>query len=147
MTYTDTPAATTIAIANACPFIAARSRNNFRFSAEIAKRHHHDSVARRDLRRVHFDRRHATVGEPDHAIGHLRDRRVVGDHDRRRAQLGVHLRQRLEHDDARGDVQRAGRLVAQQNGRPLRDRASDRDPLLFAARELCRESAWRAVRD
>ena len=38
------------------------------------------------------------------------------------------------------DVERAGRLVAQQDVRPLRDRARDRDALLLAAGELRRES-------
>ena len=54
-------------------------------------------------------------------------------------QLGVDLRQRLEDDDAGGDVERAGRLVAQQHGGPFGDGAGDRHALLLAARELRRE--------
>ena len=46
---------------------------------------------------------------------------------------------RLEHDDAGGDVERAGRLVAEQHFGPLGDRAGDRDALLLAAGELRRE--------
>ena len=44
--------------------------------------------------------------------------------------------ERLEHDDAGRDVERAGRLVAQQHVGPLGDRARDRHALLLAAREL-----------
>ena len=43
---------------------------------------------------------------------------------------------RLEHDDAGRDVERAGRLVAEQHVGPLGDRARDRHALLLAAREL-----------
>jgi hypothetical protein len=35
MTYIATPAATTMAIASACPFIASRSRSSLRLSGEI----------------------------------------------------------------------------------------------------------------
>ena len=45
----------------------------------------------------------------------------------------------LEHDDARGDVEGAGRLVAQQDRRPLGDGARNRHALLLAARELRRK--------
>ena len=43
---------------------------------------------------------------------------------------------RLEHDDAGRDVERAGRLVAEQHVGPLGDGARDRHALLLAAREL-----------
>src|SRR5690606_18085435 len=46
---------------------------------------------------------------------------------------------RLEHADAGRTVERAGRLVAEQHGRTLRDRPRDRDSLLLAARQLRRE--------
>ena len=64
---------------------------------------------------------------------------VVRDDDGGGAELGVDARERLEHDDAGGDVERAGRLVAQQHRRALGDGAGDRDALLLAARELRRE--------
>ena len=51
----------------------------------------------------------------------------------------VDARERLEHDDAGGDVERAGRLVAEQHRRPLGDRARDGDALLLAAGELRRK--------
>ena len=45
----------------------------------------------------------------------------------------------LEHDDAGRDVERAGRLVAEQDVRPLGDGAGDGHALLLAAGELGRE--------
>ena len=40
---------------------------------------------------------------------------------------------------AGGHIERAGRLVTEQHRRPLGDGARDRDALLLAAGELCRE--------
>ena len=59
--------------------------------------------------------------------------------DGRGAELTVDRRERIEHDDARGDVERAGRLVAQQHVGPLGDGARDGHALLLAAGELRRE--------
>ena len=89
--------------------------------------------------RVAFDAGDAAVGQADDAVGHRGDRRVVGDDDGRRAELAVDALDRLEHDDAGRDVERAGRLVAQQHVGPLGDRARDGDALLLAAGELRRE--------
>ncbi len=50
------------------------------------------------------------------------------------------LRQRLEDDDSRRDVESARRFVAEQHRRPFGDRTCDRHALLFATRELGRES-------
>ena len=47
--------------------------------------------------------------------------------------------QRLEHQAAGLGVERAGGLVAEENVRPLRDGARDRDALLLAAGELRRK--------
>jgi hypothetical protein len=55
------------------------------------------------------------VGEPHHPVGHRGDGRVVRDDHRRRAELAVDAGERLEHDDPGRDVERAGRLVAQQH--------------------------------
>ena len=51
----------------------------------------------------------------------------------------VDLGQRLEHADAGLAVERAGRLVAQQNVGPLGDGAGDGDALLLATRHLRRK--------
>ena len=63
--------------------------------------------------------------------------RVVGDQHERRA-VGAELVQELDHLAARFGVEVAGRLVGEDDLRPLRDRAGDRDPLALAARELLR---------
>ena len=47
--------------------------------------------------------------------------------------------QRGEHELAGAEVEVAGRLVAEDERRVLRQRASDRDALLLAAGELVRE--------
>ena len=56
-----------------------------------------------------------------------------------RADLAVHLLDRLEHGDAGLHVERARRLVAKQHLRPLRDRPRDGHALLLAAGHLRRE--------
>ncbi len=139
MTYIDTPAATTIAIANACAFMASEIPQQLAVQRGDPDRHHHESSLRRQFRGAGFDRRDAPVGEANHAIGHLRDGGVVRDDDRGRAKLGVDLRQRFEHDDAGGDIERAGRLVAQEHRRPLGDGTRNGHALLLAARKLRRE--------
>src|SRR2546426_187612 len=45
----------------------------------------------------------------------------------------------VEHPPARIRVEMTRRLVAEQQGRPLRERARDRDPLPLTARELGRQ--------
>ena len=75
----------------------------------------------------------------DDPIGHSGDRSVVGDDRRRRVQLPVDALQDLEHQLAGLVVERTGRLVAEQDVRPFRDGARDRDALLLAARQLRRE--------
>src|SRR5690606_35943155 len=82
---------------------------------------------------------HVPVRERDHAVRDIRNRRVVRDQERRRVHRLVDVLERLEHPYARRAVERAGRLVAEQDRRTLRDRARDRDALLLAARELRRE--------
>ena len=98
-------------------------------------RHHWSSCAA-ILAGVPLDAGDAAVREANDAIGHAGDRGVVGDDDGRRAELAVDAFERLEDDDAGRDVERAGRLVAEQHVRPLGDGAGDRHALLLAAREL-----------
>src|SRR5262245_62334993 len=137
ITYTATPAATTIAIASACPFIASRSRNSLRLSGWIFMSP--VEIARRDLLTSIFHRDHPPVSQANHPIRHRRNRRVVGDHHGRGSHLGIDAPKRFEDDDSGRDVERASWLVAQEHGRPLRDGARDRDTLLLAAGKLCGE--------
>ena len=62
---------------------------------------------------------------------------LVGDHDDRPAG-GVEVVEQVQHVVGAGAVQRAGRLVGEQQHRVRDDRPRDRHPLLLAARELRR---------
>jgi hypothetical protein len=75
----------------------------------------------------------------DHAIGHARDCRVMGDDHRGGAELLVDARERRQHEPARVEVERAGRLIAEQNVGRLHDGTRDGNPLLLAAGELRRK--------
>src|SRR5262245_27265998 len=116
----EMPAATTMAIAKACPFMPSRSRMSFRFSADIVPSP--GELARRELRCSFFYGGDAAVGESNHAVGHLGNCRVMRNHDRRRAQLAIHLGECLQHDNPGGDIEGASRFVAQQYRGPLGDR-------------------------
>ena len=72
------------------------------------------------------------VGEGDDAVRHVRDCRVVGYERRRRPQLSIDQLDGFQHQDAGFAVQRARRLIAQQNLGPFRDGAGNSYPLLFA---------------
>ncbi len=96
-------------------------------------------LRRRDAPRVVPCLGDATVGQADHAVGHAGHGRVVRDHHHRGAQVGAHLGDDLQHALARGVVQRAGGLVAQQHRRLLGNGAGDGHALLLAARELRRK--------
>ena len=78
----------------------------------------------------------AAVEQLDHPVGDLEHHRVVGG-DHRRHALGPDDGPDQQHDLLPGlGVELAGRLVGQQQPRPVRQRAGDRDPLLLAAGEL-----------
>src|SRR3954471_13232293 len=84
---------------------------------------------------------HAPVADVNEAVGDPRRGGVVADdHDRavlRSGQLGDRV-----VDEARARlVELAGRLVREQQPRPVRKRRAERDPLLLAARELPRPRA------
>ena len=60
----------------------------------------------------------------------------MGDDDRCRPGLAVHLIEHFQHLHAGFAVQRAGWLVAKKNARTFGNGAGDGDALLFAARHL-----------
>jgi hypothetical protein len=96
-------------------------------------------LRRRYSRGITLNRPNESVGEPYDAITKPRDIGVVRDEQARRTEPLVDLQNRLEHADTRRDIERARRFVTEQYARSLGDRASDRDTLLFTARELSRE--------
>src|SRR5262245_306592 len=78
------------------------------------------------------------VVEHDEAAGHRGGHRLVRDHDHRLAELVDGAAQQAEHLLGGVRVQIAGRLVGEQHGRPVHERAGDGDALLLAAGELRR---------
>src|SRR5690606_37396822 len=80
---------------------------------------------------------HAAVAEPDEATGVLGNRRVMRDEDDRPAFL-IELREQRQNFRAALAVERASRLVGQNDGGVVHERAGNGHALLLAARELCR---------
>jgi hypothetical protein len=78
------------------------------------------------------------VADEHHAVGDRGRQRVVGDHQRRLAELVDHRPQELEDLSARARVEVAGRLVGEHDRGPRHERARHRHPLLLAAGELAR---------
>src|SRR3978361_187599 len=80
----------------------------------------------------------AAIELDDPAAHHVDDPRVVGRHDDGRA--GAVDAVEEAHDPGRGGrVQVSGRLVGQEDQRPVDERAGDGDPLLLATGELVGE--------
>ena len=73
------------------------------------------------------------VDQEDHAVGVRRRDRVVGDHHDGLAEVVDAVAQQGEHLAGGAGVERAGRLVGEDDGRVGDQRAGDRDPLLLAA--------------
>src|SRR5690606_19293349 len=120
-----------------CPTGRARACDRARARTAASRRVFSPGQLPRVLaRRVLVLLANLTVGEHYDAIGHVGDGRVVRDQKRRRTRRLVDAFDGLEHAHTRRAVERAGRLVAEQHGRLLRDRARDRDALLLAAGEL-----------
>src|SRR5690625_32000 len=134
-TKADTPATITKPMATAWPRIALRSRSSLRSMARISPAEFRGG---RPLL-VRLDPAHLAVAQVHDALCHGRLRYVVGDDGRGRPQLFVHALERLEHDDARRRIERAGGLVAQQHRRAPCDGTGDGDALLLPARKLRRE--------
>ena len=65
----------------------------------------------------------------------------MGDHDDRAAVVVDEAAQELEDRAPVAGIERAGRLVGEDDLRPRDQRAGDRDSLLLAAGELCRTVA------
>src|SRR3954453_22311375 len=78
------------------------------------------------------------VVDHDEPARHRGGDRLVGDHDHRLAELVDGAAQQAEHLLGGVRVQVAGRLVGEQHGRPVHERAGDGDALLLAAGELGR---------
>ena len=74
-------------------------------------------------------------------IDRLLDR--VGDEEHRRLRLPPQLDQQLLHVQARRRIERAERLVHQDDPRRQDQRARDRDALAHAARQLARDTSAR----
>ena len=79
-----------------------------------------------------------SVADGDAAVHAGRDVHVVGGDHHGQAGGSHELRQGVEHVLGGARVEVSGRLVGEQDARRIGDRARDRDPLLLAARELCR---------
>ena len=93
-------------------------------AAAIAELQRH--LASKEERGVAWTADDLAAGDAHDAVRKIGDGRVVGDHRRRRAELSVDPVQRLEHQDARLDVERSGRLIAEQDPGVLGDRPRDR---------------------
>ena len=78
------------------------------------------------------------VAQPDRALGARGDLRIVGDDEDRDAGL-VDLGEQIHDLLARLAVERAGRLVGEDQPRLADQRARDRDALLLTARHLRRQ--------
>src|SRR6516165_4408242 len=80
-----------------------------------------------------------TIGKTDYSIGHIRDHRIVRDNDSQRAQFFVYPCDGLKHGDTGLHIERARRLVTEEDFWALGDGASDRYALLLAAGHFRRE--------
>ena len=82
-----------------------------------------------------------TIREEQDAVSHALNRGVVGDDERRRANLLIDVQQGLNDESPGLGIQSPRRLIAQQHIRALCDGAGNRDPLLLAPGELRRKMA------
>ena len=90
-----------------------------------------------DLARIH----HA------HPVGDLgNDREIVGDENETHVALRLEGGKQIEDLRLDGDVERRGRLVGDQEPRPVGDRGGDHGALALAARELMRIGARALLR-
>src|SRR5688572_21155209 len=154
MTSVATPQAMTREMASTWPLRASRSRRSFWFSALMSSRPATGvsrnlaaergvspnlalwsprELASGNLPVVPADGGDPAVGDRYHPVGHVGDDGVVGDDGGSGAEFAVGPLDDFQHSNAGVDVEGTGRLVTQQNVRPLRDRPSHGHPLLLAA--------------
>src|SRR5262249_4028486 len=81
------------------------------------------------------------VAQPHAAVGDRLGGRVVADDQRRAAALADELAEQRVHGRGRRGVELAGRLVREQQRRPVRERRAAADALLPTAGELPRPGA------
>src|SRR5436190_2166474 len=93
-------------------------------------------TARQHLRLIRPHALDFSVGETNHAIGHVRHGGVVSNDDSESPEFLVHALQCLQHDDASLDVERTSRFITQQHFGTFGDGTSDGYALLFATRKL-----------
>ena len=86
---------------------------------------------------VHLIRNNAPVAHLDRAPRSARHVMVMRHNHHRRA-LTIELTEQIENLDAGHGVELAGRFVSQNERGLARQCPGDRDPLLLAARQLCR---------
>src|SRR5450432_2558125 len=80
----------------------------------------------------------SSIDQSDDAIGERSQLAVMGHEQQRGPFTLVELQQKIEDQASVFRIQIAGGLVGHQNRRPHHESASERYPLLFAARELHR---------
>ena len=78
----------------------------------------------------------SAVAQPNHAIGLGGQVEVVRDDDDRRSRFTIQRLEECDDSRARFAVEISRRLVGEENARRVRERAGNRDALLFAAGEL-----------
>src|ERR1051325_8120398 len=133
------PLASTRAMLMICPLSLPSSRKSFLSIAGSATRGSPGEVAGASPLPIDAFALNSPVPERHDSIGDLRDGRVVGDHRRGGVNLRVHALEHLQRENAGGEVERAGGLVAQEEGGTLGNRTRDGHALLLATRELRRE--------
>src|SRR5579863_5240629 len=110
-----------------------RSRMSFRWSALMRSP---GELRWGNLLDVALDLRDSTAAYAHHAIGHPGDGGIVSDDRDNGSNLAINAFQNLQHELACRVVERAGRLVAQQDFGALCHGPRDRHALLFASRKL-----------
>src|SRR5690606_37509048 len=68
------------------------------------------------------------------------DGQVVADEHTRESQLALEIGEQPQHFRLYGDIERAGRLIGDHQGRQECERAGHRDPLTLPAGQLARET-------
>ena len=83
----------------------------------------------------------AAIAKLDDALGVLRNVRLMRDDDDRQVPLTIEPLKNFHHFDGRARIERAGRLIRQNERRIVHQRARQSDTLLLASRQLIRHVA------